>query len=267
MTSADDSTAGGPALSAQANGRAGIQVIARAGQVLRSLAGEPGGLSLAELAAKVQLPKSTVHRIVTALESEGLAATAGENGRYLLGPEFIRLAAGQHQDLRSRARPLLEGLSRQVNEAVDLSILVGDRVVFVDHIEAPHFHPLRAVSAIGASFPTHCTAPGKALLAEQSDEQLQKLLPRSLKADTPKTITDRERVLEEIARVRRDGYAIVREEHTLGICAVGAVVRDKSGSIAAVSVPVPTPRFEASERQLIAAVLDNCRQITELLSV
>jgi DNA-binding IclR family transcriptional regulator len=252
-------------VSARANGRGGIQVIARAGQVLRSLAGEPAGLSLAELAARVELPKSTVHRIVTALEAEGLTATAAENGRYLLGPELIRLAGGQHQDIRSRARPLLEVLSRQVNEAVDLSILVGDRVVFVDHIEAPHFHPLRAVSAIGASFPTYSTANGRALLAAQSDDQLQKLIPRSLKADTPNTITDRDRVLEEIARVRRDGYSIVREEHTLGISAIGAVVRDKSGSVAAVSVPVPTPRFEGRERELIAAVLGSCRRITELL--
>jgi DNA-binding IclR family transcriptional regulator len=241
-------------------------VIARAGHVLRSLADEPAGLSLADLAARVRLPKSTVHRIVTALEAEGLTATAGANGRYSLGPEFIRLASGHHQDVRSRARPLLEQLSREVNEVVDLSILVGDRVVFVDHLEAVHLHPLRAVSAIGASFPTYCTATGRVLLADQSDAELQKLIPGSLKADTPKTITDRDRVLAEIARVREDGYASVREEHTLGICAVAAAVRDRSGSVAAVSIPVPTSRFEGREPELIRALLASCRQITELLS-
>ncbi|MFZ1996412.1 MAG: IclR family transcriptional regulator, partial [Solirubrobacteraceae bacterium] len=155
----------------------GIQVIARASQVLRSLGDEPDGLSLGELATRVQLPKSTVHRIVAALQAEGLTAAGGGNGGYVLGPEFIRLASGQHQGVRTLARPLLEALSRKVNEAVDLSILVGDRAVFVDHIEAPHFHPLRAVSAVGASFPTYCTANGKALLAAQGDEQLQSLIP------------------------------------------------------------------------------------------
>lgn len=243
----------------------GIKVIARAGQVLRALAGERQGLSLAELAARVALPKSTVHRIVAALEAEGLAATDPGNGRYLLGPEFIRLGSGQHEDVRARARPLLELLSQKTNEAVDLSILIGDQVVFVDHIEAQRFHPLRAVSAIGASFPTYSTANGRALLAALTDEQAQKLVPVRLKADTPYTMTDREAVLEEVARVRKQGYAIVRDEHTLGISAVGAVVHARGHSVAAVSVPVPSPRFDGRERELIAALLSTCAQITAAL--
>jgi DNA-binding IclR family transcriptional regulator len=240
-------------------------VIARAGLVLRALGEERQGLSLAELATRVALPKSTVHRIVAALEAEGLTATGSGNGRYLLGPEFIRLGSSQHEDLRTRARPLLELLSQRTNEAVDLSILIGDQAVFVDHIEAQRFHPLRAVSAIGASFPTYSTANGRALLAALTDEQAQKLVPIRLKADTPYTITDREAVLEEIARARKQGYAIVREEHTLGISAVGAVVHVRGRSDVAVSVPVPSPRFDGRERQLVAALLSTCAQITAVL--
>ncbi|MFZ1993913.1 MAG: IclR family transcriptional regulator [Solirubrobacteraceae bacterium] len=227
------------------NGSGGIQVIARAGQILRTLGPERQGLSLSELAQRVGLPRSTVHRIITALESEGLAATASPNGRYKLGPELVRLAAGQHGELRVELRPLLRKLSSEVNETVDLSVLIHDHVSFIEQVAAPH--RLRAVSAVGGSFPAHCTANGKALLSAHSDDALRRLLPETLEAATPATITDRERLITHLRRVRRDGFALDREEHTLGICAVGAVVRDTFGPVAAVSVPVPTQRFTGNE--------------------
>ena len=243
----------------------GIQVIGRAGQILRALAEERDGLGLSELAARVALPRSTVYRILAALDTEGLVALTSPRGRYVLGPELIRLARTEHRELRAAARPLLELLSEQVNEAVDLSILIGARVAFIDHIEAPQSHSLRAVSAVGASLPAHCTANGLALLAAHTDGQLMKVVPARLARFTPSTMTTRSDLLEEIARVRSDGYAIVREEHTLGISAIGAAVHDGVTAVAAVSVPVPTPRFEGREQLFVAALLRTCGQISELL--
>lgn len=247
----------------QSNGGGGIQVIARAGHILRTLGTERQGLSLSELAQRVELPRSTVHRILSALESEGLAAAASPSGRYKLGPELVRLAAGQHGELRAEVRPLLRRLSGEVNETVDLSVLMHDHVSFIDQVAAPH--RLRAVSAVGGSFPAHCTANGKALLATHRDDVLRKLLPGRLTEATPNTITDRERLIEDLHAVRHDGYAIDREEHTLGICAVGAVVNDAFGPVAAVSVPVPTQRFTGNEESLAEALLAAVADMSDVL--
>lgn len=246
--------------SAPANG---IQVIARAGEILRALAPVPEGLSLAELAQQVDLPRSTVHRIVGALETEGLTAAASPNGRYRLGPELMRLALGQHGDLRTELHPLLLQLSAEVGETVDLSVLIRDRVSFIDQVAAPH--RLRAVSAIGMSFPAHCTANGKALLASHGDDVLRKLLPKTLEALTPNTIVDHEALIKELRTVRRAGYATDRQEHTLGISAVGAVVLDAFGPVAAVSIPVPTQRFKGNERVFAEALMAAATEMSAVL--
>lgn len=241
----------------------GIQVITRAGQILRALAGERYGLSLSEVAQRVGLPRSTVHRIVTSLESEGLVAAASPQGRYRLGPELIRLANRQHGELRMEVRPMLDQLAVRVNETVDLAVLLRDQVSFVDQITAPH--RLGAVSAVGASFPAHSTANGKALLSTLSDATIAKLVPRRLEALTPRTITDRGALLDELARAREQGYALDREEHTTGISAIGATVRDAFGTVAAVSIPVPTQRFEGREEDLVDALLSTCARISRHL--
>ncbi|MGH2894330.1 MAG: IclR family transcriptional regulator, partial [Solirubrobacteraceae bacterium] len=146
---------------------------------------------------------------------------------------------------------------------VDLSVLIHDHVSFIDQVAAPH--RLRAVSAVGGSFQAHCTANGKALLATHRDEVLRELLPRMLEAATPNTITDRELLIEHLGTVRRDGFAVDREEHTLGICAVGAVVNDTFGPVAAVSVPVPTQRFTGHEKSLSQALLSTVAEIDDVL--
>ena len=243
--------------------QSGIQVISRAGQILRALASEGDGLSLSQLSLRVGLPRSTVHRIVAALEIEGLTASASPTGRYRLGSEFVRLARTQHGDLRAEMHPLMQRLSAEVQETVDLSILIGDSASFIDQIAAPQ--RLRAVSAIGASFPAHGTANGKALLAAQTDTQLASMLAERLEALTPNTITSRAALIEALAQVRRQGYAVDHEEHTLGISALGATVSDRFGVVGAISIPVPTQRFEGNETTLAAALVRTCEEASERL--
>src|SRR5919205_3006570 len=156
-----------------ANG--GVQVIARAAQILRALDGEPHGLSLSQLSERLDLPRSTVHRVVTALSTEGLLASASPNGRVRLGPEIARLALASRRELRLELRPYLQRLFETLNETVDCAVLDGDHLRFIDQIPAPH--RLRAVSAVGATFPLHCTANGKAVLASLDDEAVKGLLP------------------------------------------------------------------------------------------
>jgi len=229
-----------------------VQVIARAAEIIRLLGSAPDGLTLSEVARGVDLPRSTVHRIVGALEAEAFVRSESP-GVLRLGPSLIGLAVGGRRDLRHEVSPYLRRLSHELGETVDLAVLEGGQVLFVDQYTSRR--RLRIVSEIGARFPVHCTANGKALLAELSLEEVWRLVPEELPALTEHTITGREELLEELARVRTEGVAYDREEHTLGMSAVGAVVRDAAGSMAAVTVVAPTARFEGDEERLAAALL------------
>ena len=242
--------------------RPGIQAIARAGRVLRALEAAPGGLALGELAASVSLPKSTVHRLTAALADEELVATA-PGGRIVLGGGLARLAVAGAAALPARLRPALERLARATGETVDLAVLDGDAVRFVDQLAGPQ--RLRAVSAVGEEFPLYCTANGKALLAALGPARARELLPARLRRLTPHTITSHRALAAELERVARDGVAFDREEHSEGICAVGAAVHAPGGPVAALSVPVPTPRFAGSEERLAGAVREAARQASALL--
>jgi DNA-binding IclR family transcriptional regulator len=238
---------------------AGIQVISRAAQILRALDGAPDGLSLSQLAERVDLPRSTVHRLTTALAAEGLVAAASPEGRVRLGPELSRLAIGARRDIRRELRPFMEQLFERLNETVDCAILDGDHLVFVDQIAAPH--RLRAVSAVGAVFPLHCTANGKAILAALPPAVANEVLPARLERFTEATITNRRDLARELESIRETGVAFDREEHTDGICAGGVAVRDAFGQLAALSVPMPAQRFRGRETE-IAEELSEVRAAT-----
>ncbi|HWA55250.1 MAG TPA: IclR family transcriptional regulator [Solirubrobacterales bacterium] len=232
--------------------RHGVQAIARAAAILRALEEEPQGLGISELATVTALPKSTVHRLVTALAAERLASQDGE-GRVRLGSAVARLGAASREALAEQLRPVLVDLRRRLDETVDLAVLDGVAVRFVEQVPAPR--RLRAMSSVGELFPLHCTANGKALLAAMPTEQVEALLPARLERFTPQTITSRKKLLEELARVGETGVALDRGEHTEGICAVGAVVSGDGGNpLAAISVPVPAPRFYGREEELAAAI-------------
>ena len=241
----------------------GVQVIARATDVLRALEAEPGGLSLAKIARRVELPRSTVHRIVTALEAESLVIPASPSGGYRLGPELARFAASAGGELRESVRPFIERLRYEVDETVDLAVLNRNRVFFVDQVAAPH--RLQALSAVGVSLPAHCTAIGKALLAGLTNEQVERLLPERLPAETSNTITDRAELLVDLERVRATMIAYDREELTIGISAVGAAIRDAGSVVAALSIPVPTARFAGQEERLAEMLLRTCAEVSATL--
>src|SRR3954454_5169409 len=242
-----------------------VQVISRAAKILRALRNHPKGLSLSQISKEVGMARSTVQRIVTTLEQERFVTSASSNGGYRLGAEIAMLAAAVHSDLREEIRPFLIKLSHQVNETVDLSVLDNGKVLFVDQIIAPH--PLQATSQPGASFPLHCTANGKAILASLPIAEFEKLLPEQLKRYNDKTITSRDELLKELEAVRKDGVAFAREEHIHGICAVGAVVFDSMGNLNAVSIPLPSTRFYGNEEKLAAALLDTCQTINKHFAI
>jgi len=231
------------------NDKSQVQVIARAATILRALEEENAGLSLGQIAQRVNLARSTVQRIVAALETEKLVIAATPNGRVRLGPAILRLAASVRSDFVTLARPLLERLSEELHETVDLSTIKKDHLVFIDQVIGSQ--RLRAVSAVGDTFPLYCTANGKAYLAQLSNDAIEALVGRSYEARTPKTLTRLDTLLSDLKSARRTGVAYDREEHTLGICAVGVALHDPLGNAVAISVPVPSQRFQ--NRQALIA--------------
>ncbi len=233
--------------------RTGVQVVHRTAAILTALRGEPDGLSLSQIAERVDLARSTVHRLVAALEQEGFVVAATSSRGFRLGPALASLASAASRDVTALIHPFLVELSQELNETVDLAVLEHDHVLFVDQVPAAT-QRLRAVSAVGAVFPVHCTANGKALLALLPIGDVERLLPARLERLTPQTITSRADLLAELERIRGDHVAFDREEHTLGICAAGVALQDPLGNSVAISVPVPTHRFQ-SRQTLIAEKL------------
>ncbi|MFT8246193.1 IclR family transcriptional regulator [Roseomonas sp. BN140053] len=239
-------------------------MIARAAAILRALEQEPEGLSLGQLAGRLDLARSTVQRIVAALGSEQLVMAASPTGRVRLGPALLRLAASVETDVAALVRPFIAELSAALRETVDFAAIRRDHLTFIDQVVGPQ--RLRTVSAVGETFPLYCTANGKAHLALLEDAEIEALIGRSYPARTPRTLTRIEDLLAEVAVIRREGVAFDREEHMVGISAAGVALRDVLGNPVAISVPVPTQRFLGEEAAIATRLLATKQALQERFS-
>ena len=206
--------------------RDGVQVLSRAALLLRELSVAPEGLTPIALADRVGLPRSTCYRIVGALCQEGFMRLA-PSGKLHIGAGLISIAAAGRRELRHEAAPFLRRLSLELHETVELVVLDGDEALFTDQYVPQR--SLRVVAEVGDRFPLYCTACGKAILAELPDEEAERLIPDRIRPLTGHTIVDRRALLREIEAARAAGVAFDRQEHTLGVSAVGAAVQDPGG--------------------------------------
>ena len=200
------------------------------------------GLAYSEVVSRTQLPKATAHRVLKSLVETGYLRFDVESGRYF---GDLRLAAlgstvTSHFDLTPYARPYLLRLQEETAHTCHLGVRDGQVGVYLDKIESATAFGIKLYSAIGKSFPLHCTGMGKVLLATMSPEETRRILSRKLQAFTPNTLTDPLRLSRELAAVRRLGYAVDREEITRGMMCVAAPVRDhEKQTVAAISATFP----------------------------
>ncbi len=226
--------------------QAGIQVIARAGAILRTLGSHPTGLSLGDIAREVTLPRSTVQRIIGALEQEGMVAAMAGGSGFRLGPELGRLVHQSQVDVLSIARPMLVELSRELQETVSLCRLDGERVQVIERIIAER--ELRVVPPIGViQVPFHSTAPGKALLATLADERVERLLLAALPDDEAR----RAGLRAEITAIRAGCIAADNEEYLEGLVAYSLALDTYLGHFA-ITVMVPASPTRARRERYIA---------------
>jgi IclR family acetate operon transcriptional repressor len=175
---------------------------------LLMLLGERKQVRVSEAATMLGTARSTAHRLLAMLEYHGFARQDAETMGYALGPALLELGltAMERLDLRTLARPLLERLSADVGETVHLVRLQDASVVFLDSVETSR--ALRIGSRVGRSMPAHCTASGKAILAQMERDQLRRLYPRTkLTRMTPRSPSTRAELEAQLVEVRERGYA------------------------------------------------------------
>lgn len=223
----------------------GIQVLRRAAAALDEIAAEPGHLRLVDLGERLGLAKSTARRLLFGLVEVGLASVDAQ-GRFSPGERLLGLGKPDGAQVCAIFRPTIERVAWATDgETVDLSILRGQRMWFVDQIESSH--RLRAVSAIGVRFPLESTANGKAALAALDDADAEAVLARLRPEDA-------DPVRAELAEIRRTGIAFDRDQHTPGISAAAVARRAVGGIVVAISVPAPTERFAEKEQRIVDAL-------------
>jgi DNA-binding IclR family transcriptional regulator len=225
-----------------------IQALDRAAAILNCFALERPELNVRDIAEKTGLHKSTAHRILMALQHNGLVEQDATSGRYHLGLQLVKLGehALQRLDVRLIARPFLEELAVQSKETVHLAVMDGDQVVMIDRVDGPH--ALGTPSLPGRLFPAYCTSLGKAILAGYDDVEVARILgARFFKRHTAKTLPTVDALMQDLRGVRRRGYATAEEELEVGLSTVGSAIRGHSGGIVgAVSISGPTARLRAA---------------------
>lgn len=222
-----------------------IQAIERAVAILNAFSVDDPELGVTELAERVGLHKSTVHRFMVNLDAAGLVERNPRTGRYRLGLHIFELGGlvMQQMNLWDEALPFLESLVRDTGETGHLAVLDGGEAIYIERVEARR--ALRVPSAIGRGYPAHATNLGKVLLADLPRERVAEIVSeRGLAAYTPNTITDLGALEAELESIRERGYAIDDEEYDEGLRCIGAGVRDHSGHVvSALGIGGPVTRI------------------------
>jgi DNA-binding IclR family transcriptional regulator len=225
-------------------------------------------LGVSELARRLDIGKSSVHRLLGTLKEEGFVEQSPTNGRYALGLRLLDLGAkaAARLNLHEPALPYIEALYSRTGETVVIAVLDGMEVVDVERRESPRSS--RLSGRIGCRNSAHCTSTGKLLLAFLKPAELERRLTGyTLEAKTPSTITDHVVLREKLERIRERGYATNLNESEIGIASIAAPIRDATGEVvAAISVAGALPRFEGPvAKDFITATVEAGRGISQRL--
>ena len=246
---------------------AGAQAVLRAISLLKAFPPERPERDIAELAIEAGLSRSTTHRLLAALESEGLVAREPGGSRYRLGPATVVLGtrALRAVRLRETVHRDLEALAEETGETATLEVLSQGKMLILDEVLGAHL--VGASPSLGTSWALHATSTGKALLAELPRPKTIELLSPPLARFTERTIVTLEDLERELSRVRSDGFATVSGELEEGYAAAGAVIRvPMSEPHATLSVGGPSARLETPAlRELGALVKARADEISSRL--
>jgi DNA-binding IclR family transcriptional regulator len=220
-----------------------------------------GSIGIRELAAQVGYPPPTVHRITSTLIERGYLRQDATTKRLSLSIQFLELGTHVQQqfNLTSIARPHLEKLMSESREAVNLAVQDGDHVAYLDHVRSD-YSMLQLFTRPGARAPLYCTGVGKMFLSHWEEPELEAYFERVSPAPrTARTIVDRRRFMEELSRIRAEGYSVDDEEMEKGVRCVASLIVDHQGrSAGAVSISGAAMRITPAKIKPLAKSVKAC---------
>ena len=226
-----------------------VRAVERALAILLCFSQNTPELTLTQIADRVGLNKSTVHRLLGTLAQNRFIQRDPATGAYRPGTHLMQFAylIVEQNNLRRYAAPFLHRLREQYRETVDLAILDRAEVVYLDVLESPQ--RVKLAAAIGQRLPAFCTATGKSLLAYMDDETVQRVMDDGMPKHTDRTIISREAFLESLRAIQAKGFGISEQEYEEGINAVAAPILDTNGYPIA-SIAVAGPAFRLSHSRM-----------------
>lgn len=234
-----------------------VQSVERALTILEELSEYEDGLGITEISRNVNLHKTTVFRLMGTLIEKGFVEQDSETNKYRITLKMFELGSKKldKMDILTVARPYLKRLVRETNEVVHLVMLDGTDIVYIDKVESEN--TIRMHSRIGKRSPAYCTAVGKAMLAYQSENDIERVWKNSkILKYTENTITNLDIFKEELKAIRERGYSIDNEENELGVRCVGAPIFNHKGEVNfAISVSGPVMRI----------TIDKIKEISEIV--
>ncbi|MEU5607647.1 IclR family transcriptional regulator [Streptomyces sparsogenes] len=234
----------------------GVQSVDRAVSVLEILA-QRGESGVSEVAAEIDVHKSTAFRLLGALEARGLVEQAAERGKYRLGFGIVRLAGAvtSRLDITQQGRPVCERLAEEIGETVNIAVLQEHYAVNLCQVRGPG--AVGTHNWVGQLTPVHATSSGKILLAHlPAKERAGVLAAAEAQKLTPHTLTARARLEKNLAEARKRGYAVTLEEFEIGLHAMAAPIRSHHGEVvAALSASGPAYRFTEERIHELAPLL------------
>lgn len=242
------------------------QSVSRALSILTCFNDETPELRMTDISQQLDLTPSLVSRLLGTLEHDGFVEQDPATGMYRLGRAIITLAGVtlNHNQLRMEALGEMQAASGRTGLGVNLSVLDGDTIFYLAHIETPDMP--RMYTLIGRRNPLHATAMGKLLLAYLPDGPRQETVDRlKLYPYTVKTLTSKEALAEQLDAIRARGWAAEMEELALGRLCIAGAVRDKSsriiGSIS-LSGPLSLVKWDKRKDELIEQVIEVCDRVS-----
>ena len=226
-----------------------VQSLTRGFSILEALAKSGGGLTLTELAQRVQLPPSTTHRLLSTLEKMGYVYQAGDLGLWYIGLQAFTVGTTflANRDFVAQSHASMHRLMEQAGETANLAILDGTEAVFIAQVQCHEM--MRTLVKLGSRVPLHASGVGKALFAALPDEQIDAILKvRGLPRITENTIVVPETMWAALRVIRQRGYSFDDEEHARSTRCVGAAIYDEHAEpLGAISIAGPSARL-ADER-------------------
>jgi IclR family acetate operon transcriptional repressor len=227
-----------------------VRSVDRALDILLCFSLDKPALSLTQIAEKVGMHKSTIHRLLSTLEARRFVTRDKSTGLYQLGFRFFELASIMLNDIdiNSWAQPYLQHLARLSGESVDLAVLDDDHVVYLQVVESPQ--RVKLAVAVGEQLPVHCTATGKAFLAYLPEYQVQQILAKGMEKYTQHTLTSFADLSQDLKVTRERGFAISEAEFEEDINAVAAPILDAKRCPMAV-IAIVGPSFRLTHQRIM----------------